>query len=158
MLKLLRDCALNNLLFVLLFASIGQPIEESLLWFLAALGIYRIIVWPIFKAGVDLFGKDISSIVCFTGAALFWNYCPDPVDRLGSIVFQSVFIHEFVITHAPFYIVGLALEPKALHKFLARRSTILCAIVFLVAYGLTANYTYSWSENSHIHQYVPMHE
>jgi hypothetical protein len=145
--RTLRDNIINNYAYIaiVLAATASLPFapkgHDVSLWFLTAIALYRLVLFPIVKGLTWSLGHLQGSVVSMV-IVVGWYFLLDHI--VGPQVEYLIMIREeftvmparkwhSVIRHSPFYVLGLVVNRNSMRQFLASPSAFACAFpcVFL---------------------------
>eukprot|EP00747_Dinoflagellata_sp_TGD_P211773 gnl/TRDRNA2_/TRDRNA2_84960_c0_seq1.p1 gnl/TRDRNA2_/TRDRNA2_84960_c0~~gnl/TRDRNA2_/TRDRNA2_84960_c0_seq1.p1 ORF type:complete len:493 (-),score=29.37 gnl/TRDRNA2_/TRDRNA2_84960_c0_seq1:90-1568(-) len=142
--RVARDCVINNIFFVALLFCAGAPYLLSL-WFLCAIGCYRLSILPALNLLSSSCGQIVGSAI---GVALtviiplMWARKAPLNMHIHSILFLEQQDVEYIAAFAVYYAVGLVTPRDALKRLLNTNIVRIGGYVLMIAYA--------WYEQSYL--------
>jgi len=132
--RVFRDNILNNLL-IFLVATTGGMLdkEDCTLWFLWALALYRLLIFPVFSKVKEIAGH-IGVVVLLCAFAVSYRLT-DPASlkwkSLANCLLLNSFIGFKIPLHAFFYVLGLSLDYDSFRQTISRAPCVALSLVFM---------------------------
>eukprot|EP00930_Biecheleria_cincta_P084429 TRINITY_DN73902_c0_g1_i1.p1 TRINITY_DN73902_c0_g1~~TRINITY_DN73902_c0_g1_i1.p1 ORF type:complete len:465 (-),score=54.96 TRINITY_DN73902_c0_g1_i1:36-1430(-) len=137
--RVIRDNVMNNVLFYLVLLAFGQESEDGCLWYLWALAVYRICLFPVFHAVKEHFGQPGVAAFLLAIAVFYCNLTSDwPVDwtELGKIMLLGPGMCWEIPRFAFYYFLGLSIDYKAAREAFSNTTVSVLSCAFLLVHAI----------------------
>eukprot|EP00930_Biecheleria_cincta_P074087 TRINITY_DN61310_c0_g1_i1.p1 TRINITY_DN61310_c0_g1~~TRINITY_DN61310_c0_g1_i1.p1 ORF type:complete len:455 (+),score=63.64 TRINITY_DN61310_c0_g1_i1:72-1436(+) len=132
--RVFRDNILNNLL-IFLVATAGGMLdkEDGTLWFLWALAIYRLFIFPLFSKVKEVSGPIGVVALVFAFAVSYRYTDPHSIKwaYLANCLLLNTNIGFKIPWHAFYYVLGLSLDYTSVRQTISRAPCVALSLVFM---------------------------
>lgn len=135
--RVIRDNVMNNVLFYLVLLAFGQKSEDGCLWYLWALAVYRICLFPIYHAVKENLGHPGVAAFLLAIATLYCNLATDwPVDwtALGQFMLLGPGMCWEIPRHAFYYFLGLSIDYKVAREAFSSTGVSVLSFAFILVH------------------------